>query len=90
MHRLEVKTSALISLIVNNNIYVTLAHMSVREYLLDTKAKHTSLTLIDLREANAALTRRCMTVIHQTLTAELRPEGLKELLHHFADYALKN
>ncbi len=91
LHRIELKTSALIPLVVNNDNYVTLAHMSVREYLLHTKGpEHSSLTPIDFNQANADLARRCVAVIHRTLRAKAQPRDLEELGQGFTGYASKN
>ncbi len=37
VHRLEVKTSALDPLVIYNNNYLTLGHVTAREYLLHTE-----------------------------------------------------
>ena len=91
MHNLESKILALMPLVINTNKYVTLAHASLREYLLDIEgSKHSSLTPIDFNQASADLARRCVAVIHRSLTAKAQPEDLEELGHSFTGYAAKN
>ena len=91
VHRLEVKTSALDPLVINNNNHLTLAHVTAREYLLHTEgSEHSSLIPIDLYQANADLAQRCVAVIHRTLTAKAQNGDLEELGHGFTVYAAKN
>lgn len=90
VHRLEAKISALSPLIINNNNYITFAHMSMREYLLDTeRSEQSSLTPIDFNQANADVARRCVAAIHRTLTAKAQPRDLEELGQGFTGYASK-
>ncbi|MCJ1404370.1 hypothetical protein MMC11_007595 [Xylographa trunciseda] len=91
IHDLDVKISALMPLVVSRNGYITLAHQSLREYLLDREdLKFSSLASIDFNQASADLARRCVAVIHRSLTAKARPEDLKKLGHSFTGYAAKN
>lgn len=90
VHRVEAKTSALSPLIVKSNNCISLAHISVREYLLDTqRSEHSSLTPIDSNKANADVARRCVAAIYRTLTANAQPGDLKELRKGFTGYASK-
>ena len=90
VHRLEAKTSALSPLVVKNDGYITLAHVSVREYLLDTRrSKYSSLAPIDSTKANVDMARRCMAAIHRTLIAKAQPGDLRELRYGFTGYASK-
>ncbi len=91
VHRLKVKISALDPLVTNNNNYLSLAHVSVREYLLDMEGfEHSSLTPIDFYQANADLAQRCVAVIYRTLTAKAQHGDMEKLGHGFTGYAAKN
>ncbi len=91
VHRLEVKTSALDPLVIYNNNYLTLGHVTAREYLLHTERyDHSNFLPIDFYQANADLAQRCVAVIHRTLTAKAQHGDLEELGHGFTGYAAKH
>ena len=91
IHRLERKTRALDPLVVSDSDGVALAHMSVRQYLLNLEGfGHSTLTPIDPIKANLDLARRCVAVLHRNLTAQNRPGDLERLRHGFTGYAAKN
>ena len=91
MQRLELKTRALIPLVVSDSDGVTLAHLSVRKYLLNMECfGRSTLTPINPIQANADLARRCVAVLHRNLTANNQPGDLERLRHGFTGYAAKN
>lgn len=92
MHRLERKTRALDPLVVSNSDGVALAHMTVRQYLLNMEdVGRPCIGPIDPIKANVDLARRCVAVLHQDLTAQNRwPRDLESLRHGFTRYAAKN
>ena len=91
MHRLERKTRALDPLVVSDSDGVALAHMSVRQYLLNMEGfGHSTLTPIDPIKANVDLARRCVAVLHRKLRAQDRPGDLERLRQDFTGYAAKN
>lgn len=90
VHRLEAEISALTPLIVNDNNYIALRHLFVRDYLLDTeRSERSSLLPTDTNHANADMARRCVAAIHRTLSAEAQPGYLEELGQGFTGYASK-
>ena len=94
LHRDEPMTSvpsALAPLVSINNDYVTLAHVSVKEYILHTGVdRQSSLIPIHSDQANANLARRCVAVIYRNLTAKAQPGDMEEMGHSFTGYAAKN
>lgn len=94
MHRVEPMTSvpsALAPLVSINNDYVTLAHVSVKEYILHTGLdRQSSLIPIHSDQANADLARRCVAVIYRNLTAKAQPGDMEKIGHSFTGYAAKN
>ena len=83
--------SALAPLVSINNDYVTLAHFSVKEYILHTGVdRQSSLIPIHSDQANADLARRCVAVIYRNLTEKSQPGDMEKIGHSFTGYAAKN
>ena len=92
--RTELMTSVpseLAPLVSINNGFVTLAHVSLKEYILHTGVdRQSSLIPIHSDEANADLARRCVAVIYRNLTEKAQLGGMEKIGHSFTSYAAKN
>ena len=83
--------SALAPLVSINNGYVTLAHLSGKENILDTGVdRQSGLIPIHSDQANADLARRCVAVIYRNLTENVQPGDIEKIGHSFTGYAAKN
>ena len=83
--------SALAPLVSINNGYVTLAHVSVKGYILGTGAhKQSGLIPVHANRANADLARRCVAAIYRNLTGMIQPGDIEETGHSFTIYAAQN
>ena len=83
--------SVLAPLVSNNNGYVTLAHMSVKDYIVNTGIhKQSGLIPVHVNKANADLAQRCVAAIYRNLTAKAQPGDMEEIGHSFTGYAAKN
>ena len=91
MHRLELKIRTLSPLVISDSDGVTLAHMSVRTYLLNMeRLEYSKLTPINFIQANVDLAQRCVAVLHRNLTANNQPGDLATLRYGFTGYAAQH